>query len=119
MFIFSSVSIILASIGIILAATSFISGVQLVRNTSRSIEGWIHRANGYGTIILFVLLALIAVPGIRDDPSPFFWPLFGLSIFMLKLWIVRRKKRFSKYVSWLGGTLLLVWLYIFYINIPF
>lgn len=118
MFIFTNVSIILASIGIVLAATSFISGLQLVRATRASIEGKIHSANGYLTIILFIVLALIAIPDSTKNIAALLLPLTGLAVFLVKLWIVRRHKRFLKYVSWMGGTLITIWLLIFYINIP-
>lgn len=120
MFIFSSVSIIFASIGIVLAATSFISGLQLVKGKGMiaSIDLKIHRANGYFTIVLFAMLAMMAIPKSAVDAAALQWPVAGMSIFMLKFWIVRKKRRLHKYVSWLGGTLLLVWLFIFYVNIP-
>jgi len=118
MFIFTNVSIILASIGIVLAVTSFISGLQLVRATSASVEGMIHRANGYLTIILFIVLTLIAISSSMINIAALLLPLTGLTVFLVKLWIVRRHKRFLKYVSWMGGTLILVWLFIFYVNIP-
>ncbi|MBM2838788.1 MAG: hypothetical protein HW415_1413 [Deltaproteobacteria bacterium] len=118
MFIFTNVSIILASVGIVLAATSFISGLQLVRATSASVEGMIHRANGYLTIILFILLTLIAISSSMINIAAVLLPLTGLAVFLVKLWIVRRHKRFLKYVSWMGGTLITIWLLVFYINIP-
>jgi len=118
MFIFTNVSIILASVGIVLAVTSFISGLQLVRATSASVEGMIHRANGYLTIILFIVLTLIAISSSMINIAALLLPLTGLTVFLVKLWIVRRHKRFLKYVSWMGGTLILVWLFIFYVNIP-
>jgi len=118
MFIFTNLSITIASMGIVLAATSFISGLQLVRSTSASIEGMIHRANGYLTIILFIVLTLIAISSSMINIAALLLPLTGLTVFLVKLWIVRRHKRFLKYVSWMGGTLILVWLFIFYVNIP-
>ncbi|MBF8250973.1 MAG: hypothetical protein HW382_601 [Deltaproteobacteria bacterium] len=123
MFIFSSASIMLASIGIVLAVTSFISGLQLVRATRASIEGMIHRANGYLTVILFIVilfivLTLIAISSSMINIAALLLPLTGLAVFLVKLWIVRRHKRFLKYVSWMGGTLITIWLLVFYINIP-
>lgn len=118
MFIFSNVSIILSSIGIILAATSFISGLQLVKSKFYPIDVRIHRVNGYITIALFCILTLMAIPRSEVDSAALQWPLTGLSVFLLKVWIVRKKRRLHKYVSWLGGTLLIVWLCIFFVNIP-
>lgn len=118
MFIFTNLSITIASIGIVLAATSFISGLQLVRSTSASIEGMIHRANGYLTIILFIVLTLIAISSSMINISALLLPLAGLAVFLVKLWIIRMHKRFLKYVSWMGGTLITIWLLVFYVNIP-
>lgn len=118
MFIFTNLSITIASIGIVLAATSFISGLQLVRAMSVSVEAMIHRANGYLTILLFFVLSLISLSGKTINTVQLLLPLCGLSVFMLKLWIIRRQKRFLKYVSWMGGALILDWLLVFYVNIP-
>ncbi len=118
MFIFTNLSITIASMGIVLAATSFISGLQLVRSTSASIEGMIHRANGYLTIILFIVLTLIAISSSIINIAALLLPLTGLAVFLVKLWIVRRHKRFLKYVSWMGGILITIWLLVFYVNIP-
>jgi hypothetical protein len=118
MFIFSSAAIILASLGIVLAVTSFISGLQLVRATRASIEGMIHRANGYLTVILFNVLTLIAISSNKINMASLLLPLTGLAVFLVKLWIIRRHKRFLKYVSWMGGTLITIWLLVFYINMP-
>lgn len=118
MFIFTTVSITLASVGIILAVTSFISGLQLVRATSKSIEGMIHRGNGYLTVILFIALALIAVSGNTVNAFALLLPVAGLAMFMLKLWILRKSRRLLKYVSWIGGTLITIWIILFFVNIP-
>lgn len=116
--IFSNISIVLASIGLIIATSSFISGLQLVKAASR-IEGRIHKYNGIATITIYAVLFILSIVnhGFR------FWPvigwLSGLSIVLLKLKIVRgRKKRARKYISWMGACLVLIWLYIVYIHIP-
>lgn len=118
MFIFTNLSITIASIGIVLAGTSFISGLQLVRATSASIEAMIHRANGYLTILLFIILSITSLSGKTISTVQLLLPLGGLSVFILKLWIIRRQKRFLKYVSWMGGALIIDWLLVFYVNIP-
>src|SRR5574337_843968 len=104
--IFSNIPTIFASIGLILATFSFISGLQLVRAASLA-ERKIHRFNGFTTFTLYIALAVLAFAynGVR------FWPLIGwvsgLGLFLLKIWIVRRKRRVYKYVSWMGATLIL------------
>lgn len=116
--VFSTASIVLASFGLILATSSFISGLQLVKAAS-IVERKIHRFNGFTALALYVILAVLA----------FWYEGFGflrllgwgsgLGVFLLKILIVRsRKRRAFKYLSWLGGTLILVWLYMVYIHIP-
>ena len=116
--VFSTASIVLASFGLILATSSFISGLQLVKSASM-VERKIHRFNGFTALTIYVILAILA----------FWYEGFGflrllgwssgLCVFLLKILIVRSKKRRAfKYLSWLGGTLILVWLYMVYIHIP-
>ena len=115
--VFTSVSTILASLGLILATSSFISGLQLVRAAS-IVEAKIHRYNGFMSICLFLIIAIASfvVNGIFNW-TIFGW-LFAASIIVIKLYIVRKRRRAFKYVSWIGGTLILVWLTILYVNIP-
>ena len=116
--VFSNVSTILASVGLILATSSFISGLQLVKAANK-FERKIHRFNGFTTLVLYVCLAFISITGNVIG----FWALliclFGLSLFALKISLVRKRNRRSfKYVSWLGATLICMWLYVVYIHIP-
>ncbi len=117
--VFSTLPIILASIGLVLATSSFISGLQLVKGANIS-ERKIHRINGFSTMILYLALAVfyflengIGVWGVIA------W-LLGFFVIFLKLSIVhaKNKRRAFKYVSWLGGTLIVIWLILVYINIP-
>ena len=112
-----TIPLILASLGLILATSSFISGLQLVKSNSR-VELKIHRFNGYMSITLYVTLAVLAFVG-----EGFAWMrlvgwLSGFSLLCLKVSIVRRKTRAMKYLSWFGGTFILIWLYIVFIHIP-
>lgn len=111
----------LASLGLILATSSFISGLQLVRGTSATVEGRIHRFNGYSTITLFSIIVILSFARGGFSWLALLGWCFGAVIIMLKLLIVRvktRRRRAFKYVSWLGGTLILMWFYIVYIHIP-
>lgn len=117
----TTLPVVLASIGLILATSSLISGLQLVKGITAHVEGKIHRFNGYATITIYCILAILSFvnSGIR------FWALLawtsGLLLTLLKLWIVkksRKKRRAFKYVSWLGGTLVLMWFYLVYIHMP-
>lgn len=108
---------VLASIGLILATSSFISGLQLVKIKSR-IERKIHRFNGYATFTIYVVLMVwhFVVKGFG------FWALVlwlcGLGFLLLKIRIVRKRSKAIKYVSWMGATFILMWLYLVYIHIP-
>lgn len=114
--VFTNISTVVASLGLILATSSFISGLQLVRGAS-IVELKIHRYNGFSSILLFLLLAVMNLAS-----GVHFWPLVAwlsaLSIIMLKLYIVRKRRKAFKYVSWIGGTLILIWLFLVYIHIP-
>lgn len=113
----TDVRTVLASIGLILATASFISGLQLVKIKSK-IELKIHRFNGYSSITLFVVLMLwYFIKNSTGGWSLTLW-LTGLSIILLKLWIVKNNKKAKKYVSWIGASLILTWLYLVYIHIP-
>ncbi len=116
-----SIPTLLSSIGLILAASSFISGLQLVRGTKGGVEGTIHKFNGIASITIYVALA-----GLSFKTSGIgLWSLLGwfggLCLFFLKLLIVkkgRHKRRAAKYISWLGGVLTLMWLYLVYVHLP-
>jgi len=117
--VFSTLPIILASIGLVLATSSFISGLQLVKGANIS-ERKIHRFNGFATMILYLVLSIFYfwTNGIGAW-GVFAW-LTGFLVIFLKLAIVhaKNKRRAFKYVSWLGGTLIVIWLILVYINIP-
>jgi len=117
MAILTSAQTIIASIGLILATSSFISGLQIVKGTRAGIEGKIHRINGVIVISLYIILAARSsvINGITWN---IIWWVLGICVILLKLKIVRTKGRAFKYVSWLGGTLILIWLYLVYIHLP-
>ncbi len=113
----TSAQTIIASIGLILATSSFISGLQIVKGTRAGIEGKIHRINGVIVISLYIILAVrgAVINGITWN---IVWWALGMCVILLKLKIVRTKGRAFKYASWLGGTLILIWLYLVYIHLP-
>ncbi|MBI5453813.1 MAG: hypothetical protein HY956_04215 [Deltaproteobacteria bacterium] len=116
--VFSTASIVLASFGLILATSSFISGLQLVKSAS-IVERKIHRFNGFTALTIYVILAILAFWYEGFGFLRLLGWVSGLCVFLLKILIVRSKKRRAfKYLSWLGGTLILVWLYMVYIHIP-
>ncbi|MBI5238027.1 MAG: hypothetical protein HY887_06355 [Deltaproteobacteria bacterium] len=119
--IFTNIPAILASIGLILATSSLISGLQLARGAKRTVDSRIHRFNGYINISIFVILAVLSF---RETGLNIWtavgWP-GGLFLILLKLMTVkvsRKKRRAFKYVSSLGGMLILMWLYLLYTHLP-
>lgn len=119
--IYSTISTILASIGLVIATSSFISGMQIVRGTYVNIEGKIHRFNGIVTITIYVVLAVLSFINYGFTLLSVVGWLFGSFLIFMKLFVVmasRKKRRAFKYVSWLGASLILMWLYIIFINLP-
>lgn len=110
---------ILASLGLILATSSFISGLQIIRTSRSSIEGKIHRFNGYVSITLYLILTVLSFVKSEYSLVVLLGWLSGFCFIMIKIWIVKkRRRRLKKYVSWFGVCIVLMWLYITYINIP-
>ncbi|CAG1065881.1 hypothetical protein BAC1_01473 [uncultured bacterium] len=115
---FTNFTTVLASIGMILATSSFISGLQMVKGKGR-VERKIHRGNGFIAFGIFGILAIssFATYGLS------LWSvggwITGALVIACKLLIVHsRSRRAFKYVSWLGATLITMWLYLVYIHIP-
>lgn len=107
---------ILASAGFILATVSFISGLQAIRYKD-SIDARIHKFNGYLSLLIYILLAVISV----SEPRGVRWGSVaawgtGLFIIFTKIWVVRSGRAY-KYASWLGIGLIIIWLIIFYTHI--
>ncbi len=115
--LFTSVPTVLASIGLIIATASFMSGLQLVRGASR-IEKIIHRYNGIATLSLYCVLFVLSIINNGFRLVPILGWLGGWLVIALKLLIVRKRGRALKYVSWVGSMLILMWLYLIYIHIP-
>ncbi|MBI5561720.1 MAG: hypothetical protein HY894_02530 [Deltaproteobacteria bacterium] len=116
--ILTSVPTLIASVGLILATASFISGLQLVKTTAIAVEGKIHRANGIVAICLYIALFIISIFQNGLSWSIPAW-LLGLGVILLKISIVRkRRRRTFKYVNWLGGTIFLIWLYVVWVHLP-
>ncbi|HBR18369.1 MAG: hypothetical protein A3G39_00915 [Deltaproteobacteria bacterium RIFCSPLOWO2_12_FULL_43_16] len=110
------IATILASLGLILATVSFISGLQALKSKG-SADTKIHRFNGYLTLIIYLSLAILSMSG-KDGikiGSVSAW-CGGLAIIAMKIWIVRSGRAY-KYASWMGIILIIMWLIIIYTNI--
>jgi len=110
--------LIIGSIGMIIATSSFISGMQLVRTRKKSFEGKIHRINGYTSIALFIILFFLSFIGSGYSLMVLLLWLSGFSIILLKLRIVRKRRWAFKYVCWFGVSIISMWIYIIYTHMP-
>lgn len=110
------ITILVASLGLILATVSFISGLQAVKIRG-SVDTRIHRLNGYLMFLAYLFLAgLSFVKGGINPASLASWGT-GLSIILTKIWVVKSGKAY-KFGSWLGIMLIITWLIIVYAYIP-
>lgn len=115
---FTNFTTLLASIGMVLATSSFISGLQMVKGRGR-VERKIHRGNGFITFVIFAVLAVASFITFGFSLWSVGGWLAGVFIIGLKLLIVHSSNRRAfKYVSWLGASLIVMWLYVVYIHIP-
>jgi len=115
---FTNFTTLLASLGMVLATSSFISGLQMVKSKGR-VERKIHRGNGFIAFGIFGVLAISSFATYGASLWSVSGWLAGALVIAFKLLIVRtRNRRAIKYVSWLGATLISMWLYLVYIHIP-
>lgn len=110
------ITIVVASLGLILATVSFISGFQALK-IKGSVDTRIHRLNGYLMFLAYLFLAVSSfIKGGISLSSIASWGA-GLLIILTKIWVVRRGKAY-KFGSWLGIMLIITWLIIVYAYIP-
>ncbi len=115
--IFASWGVVLSSLGLVLATSSFIGGLQLIKGASRSsAERKIHRFNGIASLSIYIILAISSLAIYGFGFVALFGWICGLGLILFKLWIIRTRRRALKYVPWLGACIVLMWLYILYIN---
>lgn len=109
-------NMIIASVGLVLATMSFISGLQVVKRDKRlgAMAATMHRVNGYLSCIAYVILATMSLNAIGGFKmwSVIGW-IFGFGLIIGKILCVRNVK-FYKYGSRLGLFLFIAWLVIIY-----
>lgn len=110
--------LIIGSIGVILATSSFISGMQLVRTRKSSFEGRIHRMNGFVSIALFIILFIVSLIGSGFNLIVLLLWLSGFAVILMKLRIVKSRRWAFKYVCWFGVAIICMWIYIIYTHMP-
>jgi hypothetical protein len=108
---------ILASIGFTLAVITFIAGFRMVKKPEHQIEVTMHKINGYVTIAVYVVLAVLSL----DYYGPRALSLLawgaGLSVHLLKV-LLARKGLAVRYGGYFGALLLITWLTVIFKHLP-
>ncbi|VAW35636.1 hypothetical protein MNBD_DELTA02-1136 [hydrothermal vent metagenome] len=107
---------ILASIGFVMVVMTFIGGFRMVRRAEHMSESIMHRVNGYTTISIYVLIALISI-GLDFDIRILPVWIFGFILHYFKLVLVK-KKLAVRYGGYMGGLLLITWFVLIYSHLP-
>lgn len=113
------INTIIASIGLVLATVSFITGLQVVNRDKVAAEmmASMHRINGYLVCLIYIVIAVLSL-GSQGGVRP--WSIAGWSVGMgliiIKIMVVRNQ-RLYKYSSRLGLLLFVTWLVIMYRHI--
>lgn len=113
------INTIIASIGLVLATVSFITGLQVVNRdkVAAVMMASMHRINGYLVCLIYIVIAALSL-GSQGGVRP--WSIVGWSVGMgliiIKIMVVRNQ-RFYKYSSRLGLLLFVSWLVIMYRHI--
>ena len=112
-------NMIVASLGVILATMSLITGLHAVKKDKMSAVMIVnmHRMNGYLTCLIYLIVAGLSLAGNGGFRT---WPVIGwaagLGLIAVKILAVRNQK-FYKYGSRLGIMLFIAWLFIIYRHI--
>ncbi len=107
---------ILASIGFVVALMTFIGGFRMVRRAEHMSESIMHRVNGYTTITIYVVIALISIGFYFDMRILPIW-ILGFVLHYFKLVLVK-KKLAVRYGGYMGALLLITWFVLIYTHLP-
>jgi hypothetical protein len=107
---------IVASMGFTISIVTFIGGFRMIRKTDHEAEALMHKVNGYLTISLYVIVALVSI---NADSRSFVLALWvtGLIIHLLKIPLARRGLA-VRYGGYMGGILLMIWLAVIFTHLP-
>ncbi|MCK4738376.1 MAG: hypothetical protein KAT46_00365 [Deltaproteobacteria bacterium] len=105
-----------ASLGFVIATTSFIGGFRMIRRTDHAIEASMHKFNGFLTIFLYLAIASISLLEEFTYLILFLW-CTGFGVHLLKLVFVK-KGLAVRYGGYMGGVFLIIWLIIIFNNLP-
>jgi|SRR3972149_335570 len=109
---------IVASIGLIMATMSLITGIQTVKQDRGSAVMMVkmHKLDGYVTCQIYLAVAVLSLSNGGFKLWPVIGWIAGLVLIIVKIAVVRNIK-FRKYSSRLGIMLFLSWLFIIYQHI--
>ncbi len=109
---------IVASIGLIMATMSFITGLQTVKRDRGAAVMMVkmHKLDGYVTCQIYIAVALLSLSSSGFKLWPVIGWIAGLVLIIVKIAVVRNMK-FRKYSSRLGIMMFLSWLFIIYRHI--
>ena len=110
------ITTIIASIGFVLALTSFIAGFRMIKKTGHPAEGKMHRINGFLTLVFYVILAVLSIAAGTTALYIAAWVL-GLAIHLLKLILVK-KGLAARYGGYVGAWLVITWLIVIFTHLP-
>jgi hypothetical protein len=107
---------IVASIGFMLSVMAFIAGFRMVKRRGGRAERMVHRINGYLTITLYVIVAVLGIAKGTSALFIFAWAL-GMLVHIFKYYIVK-KGLAARYGGYVGAMLLVVWLVVIFTHLP-
>ena len=107
---------IIASIGFMLSVMSFIAGFRMVKRRGGRAERTVHRINGYLTIILYIIVAVMSIAKGTSGFFIFAWAV-GMLAHTFKYYIVK-KGLAARYGGYVGAMLLVVWLVVIFTHLP-
>ena len=109
---------IVASVGMVMATMSFMTGLQTVKRDRESAVMMVkmHKLDGYVTCQIYVAVALLSLSNSGFKLWPMIGWVAGLALIIVKIIVVRNRK-YCKYASRIGIMLFLSWLFIIYQHI--
>ncbi len=107
---------IIASIGFMLSVMSFIAGFRMVKRRGGRAERTVHRINGYLTVILYVIVAVMSIAKGTSGIFIFAWAV-GMLVHIFKYYIIK-KGLAARYGGYVGAMLLIVWLVVIFTHLP-
>jgi hypothetical protein len=125
---------LLASIGFVLAVATFMSGfIRVSKKTEQQVDTTMHRVNGYLTITMYIVVAVLSIANGTKAFYLFAWSV-GLALHLLKILLVRkglavryggyfgvllvRKGLAVRYGGYFGALLLITWVIVIFTHLP-